>query len=126
MSQPTLFDTEWGLAEQEPTRYERFHRFHRENPEVYSLFARYAQEALAAGRSVGARSIGERIRWHTAVETVSDDGYKVNDHYWPYYASLLALTDGRFAEFFTCRGGGSDVTDEQLVRECKIEHRDSV
>jgi len=106
-------------ATKEPTRYERFRDFHRANPQVFKLFREFAISAYERGHRsrFGARMLGERIRWYTSVET-SDQQYKINDHYWPYYARLLALSDLRFAEFFENRGGGSDVDDLTLIREC--------
>ncbi len=82
----TLFDE--SEADRPLTRTERFERFHRDNPEVYRLFLQFARQAKAAGRErIGARLIGERIRWQTTVET-SDPDFKVNDHFWPFYARL--------------------------------------
>ena len=114
-----LFDPPAPPPHPTATTYQRFREFHRANPAVFAHFKRYADQALAKRVRFGARMIGERIRWYTAIETTdSNSDYKVNDHYWPYYARLLALTDDRFAEFFQNRGGGSDVDDETLLREC--------
>ena len=101
-------------------RYRRFRKFHRENPRVFELFAHFAAQAKERGRReyFGARMIGERIRWYTAVEVTTEDEYKLNDHYWPYYARLLMLTDERFAGFFQRRDARFDVDDATLVREC--------
>jgi len=101
------------------TRYQRFRKFHKENPTIYKLFREFAISAYERGHRshFGARMIGERIRWYTNVDT-TDKQYKINDHYWPYYARLLALTDLRFSDFFEMRGGGADVDDLTLVTEC--------
>ena len=63
-------------------RFEAWKQFHAENPAVFALFRRFAEQALnSQGRKhFGARMIGERIRWYTAVET-TDPEYKVNDHH---------------------------------------------
>lgn len=103
-----------------PPRFAAFRQFHRDNPEVYRLFRKFARQALDAGMpSCGARLIGERIRWHVRIETQSDDGFKVNDHHWPYYSRLLMLEEPRaFDGFFERRDGQFDVTDEVLLDEC--------
>ena len=97
--------------------YERFREFHLANPQVFSLFVKFANHAANSRRRFGARLIGERIRWHTAIET-SGDEFKVNNDYWPYYAKLLPLVDQRFVGFFSSRNGASDVDDNTLFWEC--------
>lgn len=115
------------VEEREPqSRYEKFRDFHLASPEVFGLFQYYANKVKNTGRRVGARMIGERIRWYSNVEVedteyINNRGVKFNDHYWPYYARVLALHDTSFREFFEFRGGGSDVTDEQLIKECITE-----
>lgn len=110
MKQATLFNLE------SRERFERWAAFHRANPGVYELFRRFAVQALEKGgrRRFGARMIGERIRWYTAIETTDVD-FKVNDHYWPYYARLLMLTEERFAGFFERRDTRFDVEDEEIL-----------
>lgn len=112
MKQPILP----GLEQRQ--RFERFKQFHRDNPRVFELFKRFAESALENGRRrrFGARMIGERIRWYTAIET-SDEEYKVNDHFWPYYARLLMLTDDRFTDFFERRDNRFDVDDATMLEE---------
>jgi hypothetical protein len=100
------------------TRFERWLLFHRANPRIYQLFRMYAERAKAAGRErFGARPIWERIRWDVYVETKTDDGIKLNDHYPPYYARLLMLREPQFAGFFERRDSRFDVDDERLLRE---------
>ena len=100
-------------------RYERFKAFHSSNPDVWRLFKHFAGMARTRGRRprFGARMIGERIRWYTAVETTDSD-FKINDHFWPYYARLLMLSDGAFDGFFERRDGRFDVDDRTLLAEC--------
>jgi len=101
-------------------RYDRFKAFHKANPQVYVLFVRFAEMARTKGRRprFGARMIGERIRWYTAVETTSTDDYKINDHFWPYYARLLMLTRPEFDGFFERRDARFDIDDATLLMEC--------
>lgn len=112
MKQPTLP----GLEQRQ--RFERFKQFHHDNPRVFELFKRFAESALENGRRrrFGARMIGERIRWYTAIETTGED-FKCNDHYWGYYSRLLMLTDPRFAGFFERRDARFDVDDQTILQE---------
>ena len=46
-------------------------------PAVFEAFARFARQALAAGRTrIGAKMIAERIRWESFVAGAGD--YKIN------------------------------------------------
>lgn len=59
---------------------------------------------IAAGRlKIGARLIGERIRWECAIQT-TDVEFKINDHYWPFYARLFMTEHPRHAGIFETRG----------------------
>ena len=96
-------------------RFDAWKAFHRDNPAVFGLFRRFAMEALNKGRRrLGARMIGERIRWHTGVETIGDE-FKINDHFWPYYSRLLAGLDDRFKTFFTFKDDRFDATRAEIV-----------
>lgn len=66
----------------------RFLEFHLRNPQVYTLFDRFAKEAIRAGRTtLSAGLIFERIRWETQVLTTDPD-YKLNNNHRAYYARL--------------------------------------
>lgn len=91
---PTLFESDLDRE---------FREFHAANPQVFALFTRLAVEALEAGQRVGARNIGERMRWHYRVEVKGGHKPKLNDHHWPRYARLLAQIDRRFEGFFEFR-----------------------
>ena len=101
------------------SRFERFKEFHSKNPQVFKLFERFADEARSTGRRryFGARMIGERIRWYTAVETTSCD-FKINNDFFPYYARLLMAKRPEFAGFFERRDKRFDVDDRTLLKEC--------
>ena len=95
---------------------EDFLEFHEANPEVYALFKRFASEALTKGAErlrYSVRTIGERVRWHTDVETVGSS-FKINDHYLPYYSRLLMFEDKRFENFFERRTAVADNYLDQL------------
>lgn len=81
---------------------ERFERFHSANPAVFTLFLRFAREARAKGRKIGAKAIIERLRWEVMIET--DEDYRLNDHYTSRYARLaMELFPEEFRDFFETR-----------------------
>lgn len=108
-----MTQTRMQFADQNP-RFQRWREFHRSNPGVFHLFRRFALQAFGCGRKIGARAIGERIRWEVAIVTRGEP-YKVNDHFWPFYARLLSLTDKRFAEFFSFKNLVDAPTDQQII-----------
>lgn len=95
-------------------RLTAWREFHRANPQVFALFVRFSKEARKQRGRFGARMIGERIRWYTQVETNGDE-YRLNDHWWPYYARLAMLTEPDLAGFFETRGARFDATDSDLL-----------
>lgn len=83
-----------------------FEIFDNANPMVYRLFKKFAWQVKLKGHNhYSARSIIHRLRWHVLFETESDDGFKINDHWSPYYArKLMAEYPGTFGTFFELRG----------------------
>jgi hypothetical protein len=82
---------------------QRFEDFDRANPKVYRLLVYYARAAKQAGQQVGIRAIWERMRWHLHVETKSDDGFRLNDHFTSRYARKIAANEPDLADFFETR-----------------------
>lgn len=96
-------------------RFTAWKNYHRANPRVFDLFITYANAAREAGRKrIGARLVGERIRWFARVEANSEDAYLINDHHWPYYARLAMLVDSRLEGLFSRRDANFDCTDDQI------------
>jgi hypothetical protein len=80
-----------------------FRRFHRENPHVYQLLCKYADEAIAAGRTrLSTKMLFERIRWYTHIETRGED-LKLNNNYTAHYARLWLRDHPTHPEFFATR-----------------------
>lgn len=101
-----------------PETLARWVEFHHDNPGVWSLFKHFsvkAKEEYGAAKC-SARLIAEQIRWQALIETKSEDGYKLNNIYIPYYSRLLMLTDLRFDGFFSRRDKSFDATDKQVVK----------
>lgn len=76
---------------------DRFLAFHAANPQVYSLYKRFAYEALTAGATrISSKLIINRIRWETAITTTgagwhvaASKKFLVDDRFTPWYARLL-------------------------------------
>jgi hypothetical protein len=86
-----------------------FERFHAENPYVYSLFERFAFDAIRAGRKrFSAHAVIHRIRWYTQVETKSRDGFKINNNWFPFYARLFMRDHPEHEGFFCLRAAAAD------------------
>lgn len=87
------------------TRIDRaFAAFHDEHPEVYSEFRRAAEQLFDAGiEHYGAGAIFEALRFHSAVNSGKDGGFKLNNNFRSRYARLLMTEDPRFREFFETR-----------------------
>lgn len=99
------------------SRFEAWVEFHRANPAVFEAFVSFARQARAAGAvKIGARMVGERIRWHSTVDARPTDGqYRFNDHLWPYYARLAMALYPELEGAFERRDQRFDATDQQIL-----------
>lgn len=97
-------------------RFNAWKNYHIAHPEVFDLFMAYTRQAHEAGRQrIGARLIGERIRWFANIERRSEDDWLINDHYWPYYARLAMLVDSKLQGIFSRRDTNFDATDDEIL-----------
>jgi len=98
-------------------RFKAWKNYHIAHPEVFTLFLAYTRQAYRAGRSrIGARLIGERIRWFANVERTSrSDDWLINDHFWPYYARLAMLVDDKLRGIFVRKDANFDATDDEIL-----------
>ena len=98
LEQQTLFDMPSALEVS-------FREFHQANPTIWELFQRYTFEVIRAGhRHYSSRTVLHRIRWHTNVETRSDENFKINNNHSPYYGRLFMETHPEHDGFFHTRG----------------------
>lgn len=75
-------------------------KYDQENPHVFTLFERFAREALNKGfKNFGAAAIIERMRWHTAMES-TDEQFKISANHTAFYARKLMAQYPEFAGFF--------------------------
>lgn len=87
----------------------RFEKFDRENPKMFALFERFTMEAIRSGRKkIGARLIVERIRWEIYVLTTTDDGFKMNGNYVPFFARKFIAAHPQHAKIFELRSSVAD------------------
>ncbi|MCC6526005.1 MAG: hypothetical protein IT373_25385 [Polyangiaceae bacterium] len=81
-----------------------FRVFDAENPHIWEHFERFTLMAIRAGRTrYSSDAILHRIRWHLDVDTKSDDGFKVNDHWTRCYSRKWSETHPEYANFFERR-----------------------
>ena len=80
--------------------------FDAKTPKVWELFRRFAFEAINAGhKHLGSKTIFERIRWYTTVETAGTV-FKLNNNHTAHYARKFAACYPEREGFFRTRGKG--------------------
>jgi len=97
-----------------------FQEFDEQHPEIWELFRSTTFQVMERGfRNYGAKSILERIRWHTSIEQGRRD-FKVNNNYAPYYARKFHSNYPEFAGFFRCRAQKAhpEGNDQETERVC--------
>ncbi len=105
------------------THAEKFDEFHTLNPSVYTLFKKFAFEAIKAGRKrLSTKLIVERMRWEAYVDTAQTDEFKINNNHTAYYARLFMSDYPAYKDFFVTRvTAGEKVVDptglEPVTRE---------
>lgn len=73
----------------EATLAERFAAFHAANPHVADALEHLAEQWLAAGhRKVGMKSLAERLRWESGIQTTGEP-WRINNSHVAFYARLL-------------------------------------
>ncbi len=86
---------------------ERFEQFHSDNPHVFALLEQYAFDAIVAGYShYSIQAVFERMRWHTDIELNSDEPFKLNNNFRPFYARLFHRKHPQHDGFFRTREMG--------------------
>lgn len=80
-----------------------FEEFDRANPRIYELMCRFADQAIAAGRTrIGAQLLFERIRWEVYI-TTTDEEFKLNNNHVAYYARKWLREHPDHPDFFVTR-----------------------
>lgn len=88
---------------------EAFETFHADNPHVYDELRELVQIIVARNiRRISIRMLWEVMRWNFLVQTITDDGYKLNDHHCAFYARMLMERGDAPAGMFSLRGSAAD------------------
>lgn len=78
-------------------------QFCADNPGIWECFERFTWEAIEAGRQhLGAKAIGERIRWYVAVESRNSE-FKLNNNHLAYFARWFEAKYPQHEGFFRFR-----------------------
>lgn len=99
-----------GGSRETLTKTRRFELFHQQNPEVWRLFVKFTKELIGRGfQHNSARTVLYRIRWDTDIATDGElSGFKINDHFSPFYARLFHRTFPKHDGFFHMRDAEAD------------------
>ena len=95
------------LIQSDPVRT-AFDKFHADNPHVYEWFKRNALALQARGRThYSARTMLHAFRFHTDM-TTTDDTFKINNNWSPWYARMLMEDEPTLEGFFETRTAKAD------------------
>jgi len=83
----------------------KFELFHASNPIVFETLVKEARRWMAEGRGkLGISLLIGRVRWVLSLKLQRDgDGFRINDHYGPFYSRLLMYTYPEFEGLFETR-----------------------
>lgn len=89
-----------------PTSREQFEAYHAAHPEVLREMIRLAYEVRTAGHNrCGIDLLLARVRWYFWVERghPSDEEFKINNNFKPFYARLIMKESPDLGGFFELR-----------------------
>jgi len=102
-----------------------FEKFHRQNPYVYVLFDRFTRRMINVGLKNGSAAlVTERIRWETAVETVTEQPVKLNNNYKARYARMWMNDHPEYPNYFRTRVLAIDSVDSVNIPEKEYDAGD--
>ena len=83
---------------------QRFESFHRRNPGFYAALIYLARRFRnRTGRTCGIQRLIEVARHDIEINTISDDEFKINNSFAPFYARLIMLREPDLGGFFRLR-----------------------
>jgi hypothetical protein len=86
------------------TIQQAFEAFHAANPWVYRAFERLTGDWIERGRTrIGIGMLTEVIRWQYGRQTVSADGFKINNNFRSRYVRRLIEDHPSWADAFETR-----------------------
>ena len=86
---------------------DEFEQYDQENPGIWAMFERFAMQALAHRKHVGAKFIFERMRWETMVRA-QDGLLKLNNNFTSGYARKFMKLHPEFDKPFALRRSVND------------------
>jgi hypothetical protein len=93
-----------------------FIKFHDDNPWVYVRLRDMALHMKRSGRdSYGIAPLFEALRYEYDLQTISNDGLKLNNNYKALYARMIAKQEPELVEFFRMRVRRARGTPGQVV-----------
>lgn len=96
-----LFDFDWTGP---PEKERKFAEFDAEHPQIWHKFVYFTFQLIDAGRRQhSARDVIHRIRWDTALRADDGSGFRINDHWSPYYARKFHRQFPQYSKFFETR-----------------------
>lgn len=86
------------------TIQEAFEAFHKANPWVYLALVQLTADWTRKGhKRIGIGMLTEVIRWQYGRQTVSVDGFKINNNFRSRYVRLLIADHPEWADVFSLR-----------------------
>jgi hypothetical protein len=83
---------------------QKFVKFHHDNPHVYRALVEIAREWKAAGNtSCSIKMLYEVLRWKAGIKTYTDEVFRLNNTYTPFYSRLIAANERDLADLFDMR-----------------------
>ena len=93
----------WDIPEDSRAR-RKFEEFHRDNPHVYVELRKLAFKLVDRGwEHYGIMALWNVVRFHRHMETIADDGFKLNNNHTPFYARRLMENEPGLGDFFETR-----------------------
>jgi len=80
---------------------EKFIDYIAHNYDVWREFERFALQAIAANRKIGAKAIMERVRWEVEIEKSGE--YRANNNYTAYLSRVFELKHPHHQGYFEMR-----------------------
>ena len=92
----------------EPSSRDRYTQFRHDNPHVEAELVKLARQLISRGhQKYSIKALFEITRWHRALQTTDED-FKLNNNYAPYYARDLMDEYPDLEGFFNLRAQKSE------------------
>lgn len=90
----------------------KFKQFHKDNPEVYQHVKTATRELVNQGfEQIGTMLLFEMVRYHPKFRTGTNEKWKLNNTYKPFYARMLTHEYPELKGMIKTRGSEADRVD---------------